>query len=47
MGKGDKRSRKGKIVTGSFGKTRPKKKKAHSAEVVADAKAKKKKEASG
>lgn len=27
MGKGDKRSRKGKIVTGSYGKTRPKHKK--------------------
>jgi 30S ribosomal protein S31 len=26
MGKGDKRTRKGKIVAGSFGKTRPKKK---------------------
>ena len=29
MGKGDKRSRKGKIVTGSFGKSRPKRKKKH------------------
>ena len=28
MGKGDKRSRKGKIFAGSFGKTRPKRKKA-------------------
>ena len=27
MGKGDKRSRRGKIAVGSFGKTRPKKKK--------------------
>jgi 30S ribosomal protein S31 len=27
MGKGDKRSRRGKIFAGSFGKTRPKKKK--------------------
>ena len=27
MGKGDKRSRKGKIFAGSFGKTRPKHKK--------------------
>jgi len=27
MGKGDKRSRKGKIVTGSYGKSRPKNKK--------------------
>lgn len=26
MGKGDKRSRRGKIFAGSFGKTRPKKK---------------------
>ena len=28
MGRGDKRSRKGKIFVGSFGKTRPKHKKA-------------------
>lgn len=28
MGKGDKRSRKGKIFAGSYGKTRPKHKKA-------------------
>lgn len=28
MGKGDKRSRRGKIFVGSFGKTRPKRKKA-------------------
>ena len=27
MGKGDKRTRKGKIAAGSYGKTRPKKKK--------------------
>ncbi len=27
MGKGDKRSRRGKIFAGSYGKTRPKKKK--------------------
>lgn len=27
MGKGDKRSRRGKIFAGTFGKTRPKKKK--------------------
>ena len=27
MGKGDKRSKKGKIIAGSFGKARPKKKK--------------------
>ncbi len=29
MGRGDKRSRKGKIFAGSFGKTRPKHKKKH------------------
>jgi 30S ribosomal protein S31 len=29
MGKGDKRSRKGKIFAGSFGKSRPKRKKKH------------------
>jgi 30S ribosomal protein S31 len=29
MGKGDKRSRRGKIFAGSFGKTRPKHKKKH------------------
>jgi 30S ribosomal protein S31 len=29
MGKGDKRSRKGKIFAGSFGKSRPKHKKKH------------------
>ena len=29
MGKGDKRSKKGKIFAGSFGKTRPKHKKKH------------------
>lgn len=28
MGKGDKRTRRGKIFAGSFGKTRPKRKKA-------------------
>jgi 30S ribosomal protein S31 len=28
MGKGDKRSRRGKIFAGTFGKTRPKRKKA-------------------
>ncbi len=27
MGKGDKRTRRGKIIAGSFGKTRPKRKK--------------------
>lgn len=31
MGKGDKRSRRGKIFAGSFGKTRPKSKKKHTA----------------
>ena len=29
MGKGDKRSRRGKIFAGSFGKTRPRHKKKH------------------
>ena len=29
MGKGDKRSKKGKIFAGSFGKSRPKRKKKH------------------
>ena len=29
MGRGDKRSRKGKIFAGSFGKSRPKRKKKH------------------
>jgi 30S ribosomal protein S31 len=32
MGKGDKRSRRGKIFAGSYGKTRPKNKKKHTAE---------------
>jgi len=32
MGKGDKKSRRGKIVSGSHGKTRPKKKKAKKSE---------------
>lgn len=31
MGKGDKRTRRGKIFAGSFGKTRPKNKKANEA----------------
>jgi 30S ribosomal protein S31 len=31
MGKGDKRSRRGKIFAGSYGKTRPKTKKQHTA----------------
>jgi 30S ribosomal protein S31 len=34
MGKGDRRSRKGKIWRGSFGKTRPKKKKSQKPEPV-------------
>ncbi|MGE3465804.1 MAG: 30S ribosomal protein THX [Pyrinomonadaceae bacterium] len=35
MGKGDKRTRRGKIFAGSFGKTRPKhKKKAHVVEAA-------------
>ncbi len=47
MGRGDKRSRRGKIFAGSFGKTRPKTKKtfypalATAVEVPAPAKAKK------
>jgi len=32
MGRGDKRSRRGKIFVGSFGKTRPKAKKKHTVE---------------
>ena len=31
MGKGDKRTRRGKIFAGSFGKSRPKSKKEHTA----------------
>lgn len=34
MGKGDKRTRRGKIFAGSFGKTRPKSKKKHVGETV-------------
>jgi 30S ribosomal protein S31 len=34
MGKGDKRSRRGKIFAGSYGKTRPKKKKVTAVPVV-------------
>ncbi len=34
MGKGDKRSRRGKIFAGSFGKTRPRKKKAAAPVVI-------------
>lgn len=50
MGKGDKRSRKGKIVAGSYGKTRPKHKKkniapAPQAEPAIKPKGRKKKEA--
>lgn len=41
MGKGDKRTRRGKIFAGSFGKTRPKKKTVAAA--PADAEAPKKK----
>jgi 30S ribosomal protein S31 len=41
MGKGDKRSRKGKIFAGSFGKTRPKRKKANTAPAGEPAKAEK------
>jgi len=37
MGKGDKRSRKGKIFAGSFGKTRPKRKRKHVAPTAASA----------
>jgi 30S ribosomal protein S31 len=41
MGKGDKRSRKGKIFAGSFGKTRPKRKKVNTAPAAEPAKAEK------
>lgn len=41
MGKGDKRTRRGKIFAGSFGKTRPRHKK-KAVEVAEDPKAKKK-----
>ncbi|HEV8593819.1 MAG TPA: 30S ribosomal protein THX [Pyrinomonadaceae bacterium] len=37
MGKGDKRSRRGKIFAGSFGKTRPKHKKKNVAAAAASA----------
>lgn len=37
MGKGDKRSRRGKIFAGSYGKTRPKKKKVAAKPEDADA----------
>jgi len=47
MGKGDKRSRRGKIFAGSYGKSRPKskKKQAVAAEASAEPKSKKAKEA--
>lgn len=46
MGKGDKRSRRGKIFAGSYGKSRPKhKKKTAAAAEAAAPKSKKKKEA--
>jgi 30S ribosomal protein S31 len=46
MGKGDKRSRRGKIFAGSYGKTRPKhKKKAAAAESSAEPKSNKAKKA--
>lgn len=41
MGKGDKRTRRGKIFAGSFGKTRPKKKQATGAAVAEDSPKKK------
>ena len=41
MGKGDKRTRRGKIFTGSYGKTRPKHKKVTHVAVEAPAKKKK------
>lgn len=41
MGKGDKRTRKGKIFAGSFGKTRPKHKKAVPVAAVEPAQAEK------
>ncbi len=45
MGKGDKRTRRGKIFAGSFGKTRPKHKKAAVVLTVKEAPAKKTKKA--
>lgn len=44
MGKGDKRSRRGKIFAGSYGKTRPKKKAVKSVEPAKESKTKKTKE---
>lgn len=43
MGKGDKRSRRGKIFAGSYGKTRPRKKAAKNVEPAKEAKSKTKK----
>ncbi len=44
MGKGDKRSRRGKIFAGSYGKSRPKSRKKHVApDAAADGKEKKSK----
>jgi 30S ribosomal protein S31 len=40
MGKGDKRSKRGKIFAGSYGKTRPKAKKKHTAPKGQEAKGK-------
>ncbi len=42
MGKGDKRTRRGKIFAGSYGKTRPRHKKKAVVAVVEEPKAKKK-----
>jgi 30S ribosomal protein S31 len=42
MGKGDRRTRRGKIYAGSFGKTRPKNDKAPAAPVAAASSSKKK-----
>ena len=42
MGKGDKRSRRGKIFAGSYGKTRPKGKKAKNTAPAAEASSKSK-----
>jgi 30S ribosomal protein S31 len=41
MGKGDKRTRRGKIFAGSFGKTRPKKKQSVKAATAAEPSTKK------
>jgi len=42
MGRGDKRTRRGKIFAGSYGKTRPKSKKKNVASATAEETAKKK-----